>query len=346
MRNALFVILCCFIFALVLAACNDKGAPADSSGNGELTGTLHEAGDDFGGEVEQITISVYYPPADDPAGRELEDDKIRRFQEAYPHVTVEGHSWHYSPDEIGIRMAGHDAPTLFNTYATEGRFLVERGWAADITEFWNNWEYNDQMNPVLQDQFIIDGRVYGIAQQGYVTAVVVNKKMLEEKGIELPPFDWTWDDFYEVAAAATDPDQGISGVALMGQGNEAGWIWTSFFFSAGGEIQQVEDGRVTAIFDSQPALDALDLYHRLRWDANAIPVDWALDWGGAVGSFAQGRAAMVLAGPDGPVDQALNQRRNERGRYFGVPDAGGAERGSHRGAGRRLFDRQSERLPG
>jgi len=285
--------------AWMLAACG-----SGKNNNNETPDNSSEAATET---TEKVTISIYYPTPDRVEDRALEDDKIRRFKEKYPNVEIIKSDWHYDPNEIGIRMAANEAPTLFNTYATEGKFLVERGWAADITEFFNEWEYHDQMNPILQNQFIINGRVYGLAQRGYVVVTVVNTKMLKEAGVPVPPLDWTWEDLYNTAKAVADPAKGISGIALMGKGNEAGWNWTNFLFEAGGEIQKVENGKVIATFNSEAGLKALEFYHKLRWEANAIPQDWALGWGDAVGAFAQGRTAMVIAGADGPVEQALNQ---------------------------------------
>ncbi|MHA7965546.1 ABC transporter substrate-binding protein [Paenibacillus sp. CAU 1782] len=301
---------------LVLSAC--------SSGNGNGTGNGGEASsqptassetekpDDTGVKEEDITqrkvsISIYYPTPDRVEDRALEDDKIRRFNEVFPNVEVIKSDWQYSPNEIGIKMGANEAPTLFNTYASEGKFLAEKGWAADITDLFNSYAYKDQMNPVLQDLFTVDGKVYGIAQRGYPTGVAVNKKMLDDKGVAIPPFDWTWDDMLSAASAVADPGSGISGIAPMGKGNEAGWNWTNFLFTAGGDIQQAVDGKITAIFNSDAGVKALQYYDKLKWEANAIPQDWALGWGDAVGAFAQGRTAMVIAGPDGPVDQGLNQ---------------------------------------
>ena len=311
------VMLCFLVLSLaLLTACSSGGSGDGGSGGGGNSGGNSTANDSAGngggqsgtGDVpEKVTISIYYPTPDRVEDRALEDDKIRRFQEMYPHVEIIKSDWQYDPNEIGIRMGANEAPTLFNTYATEGKFLMERGWAADITEFFNEWEYHDQMNPILQNQFIIDGKVYGLAQRGYVVATVVNKKMLNEAGVDVPPFNWTWDDMYNTAQAVADPAKGLSGIALMGKGNEAGWNWTNFLFEAGGEIQKIDNGKVIATFHSEAGLEALKFYHRLRWEANAIPQDWALGWGDAVGAFAQGRTAMVIAGADGPVDQALNQ---------------------------------------
>lgn len=137
--------------------------------------------------------------------RAQEDDKIKRFQEVYPNVEIVKDDWQYNVSEIGVKMAANEAPTFFNTYATEAKFLIEKGWVADITDLWNNYEFKDQINPVLQNQFIIDGKVYGVTQKGYVTTTMINKKMLDDKGVAVPPMDWTWDDMLNTAKGVADP---------------------------------------------------------------------------------------------------------------------------------------------
>jgi len=317
------VTACLALCATMLAACSggsgkdgsEDTAKTDTGTKTESTatdnGTNTEATTQPSAEDEllnkKITISVYYPLPDQVENRKLEDDKIRRFTEKYPNVTIEKSDWHYNVNEIGVKMAANEAPTFFNTFATEAKFLIERGWAADITDLWNKYESKDEINSTLQNQFIIDGKVYGIVQKGYSTSTVVNKKLLEAKSVPIPSYDWTWDDMVNTAKAVADPGKGIAGIAPMGKGNEAGWNWTNFLFEAGGQIINTEGGKVTAAFNSDAGVKALKLYEQLRWDANAIPKDWALGWGDAVGAFSQGRTAMVIAGAEGPLEQALNQ---------------------------------------
>ncbi|MBO9597073.1 MAG: ABC transporter substrate-binding protein [Cohnella sp.] len=314
MRKITSVISVLMAASLVLAACgsnNNNGNAASSSAPAATTPASSPADTGSAAPADdptqvKATISIYYPTPDKVQERKLEDDKIARFNQVYPNVEIIKSDWQYNPNEIGIKMGANEAPTLFNTYATEGKFLVEKGWAADITDLWNAYEKKDQFNKTLSSQFIIDGKVYGIPQRGYITATVVNTKMLKDKGITPPSFNWTWDDMLNTAKAAADPKAGISGFAPMGKGNEAGWNWTNFLFAAGGEIQTV-DSKVTAAFNSDAGLKAIEFYNKLKWEANAIPQDWALGWGDAVGAFAQGRTAMVIAGASDPVDQALNQ---------------------------------------
>jgi len=315
MRKASSVLACLLVSSAVLAACggnneknaspspSDTPAPSSSAPAAESSASEPAAADPT---QLKATISIYYPTPDLVEKRALEDDKIKRFNEVYPNVEIVKSDWQYNPNEIGIKMGANEAPTLFNTYATEGKFLVEKGWAADITELFNAYDKKDQLNPILLDQFNIGGKFFGIPQQGYVVATVINKKMLDDKGVAAPPLDWTWEDMLNTAKGVADPAKGISGVAPMGKTNDAGWNWTNFLFQAGGEIQAIEGGKVVAKFNSDAGLKALEFYKQLK-DANVIPADWALAWGDAVGAFAQGRTAMVYAGPDGPLDQALNQ---------------------------------------
>lgn len=319
MRKFSSVLACLLVTGSLLSACggnNNGNKPAANGGEATPAPAATKAADETAAATEapvdditqrKVTIKIHYPTPDLTEVRAQEDDKIKRFQEVYPNVEIVKDDWQYNVSEIGVKMAANEAPTFFNTYATEAKFLIEKGWVADITDLWNNYEFKDQINPVLQNQFIIDGKVYGVTQKGYVTTTMINKKMLDDKGVAVPPMDWTWDDMLNTAKGVADTKKGISGIAPMGKGNEAGWNWTNFLFEAGGEIQKIEGGKVVATFNSDAGVKALDFYKKLRWEAKAVPQDWALGWGDAVGAFQQGRTAMVMAGSDGVIEQALNQ---------------------------------------
>ncbi|ANS76956.1 ABC transporter substrate-binding protein [Paenibacillus yonginensis] len=317
MRKFTAVLLCLLMTGSILAACGGgNNSKNNASGNAGSSNNPASASTNSGGDASastddiasrKVTIKIHYPTPDLTEMRAQEDDKIKRFQEVYPNVEIVKDDWQYSVNEIGIKMASNEAPTFYNTFATEAKFLIEKGWVADITDLYNNWEFKDQMNPVLQDQFIVDGKVYGIAQNGYITSTVVNKKLLDAKSVAVPPLDWTWDDMYNAAKGVAEPKKGIAGIAPMGKGNEAGWNWTNFLYEAGGDIEKVEGGKVTQTFNSDAAVKALDFYKKLKWEANAIPQDWALGWGDAIAAFKEGRAAMVIAGAADIIEPALNQ---------------------------------------
>ncbi|QJC51413.1 ABC transporter substrate-binding protein [Paenibacillus albicereus] len=341
MRKPTALVSCLMAMALLLAACfggevrsgdagaGDQGRTEADGPSASQGGAAAPAAEDI--RDKKIAISIYYPLPDQVEKRKAEDDKIARFQQDYPNVTITKSDWHYNVDEIGVKMAANEAPTFFNSFATEAGFLVQRGWAADITELWNGYERKNDINPTLQSQFVQDGRVYGVVQNGYVTSTVVNKKLLASRHVPAPSYDWTWDDMLSAAKGVADPQQGVAGISPMGKGNESGWNWTNFLFEAGGDIQKADGGKVTAAFHSDAAVKALQFYQKLRWEANAISKDWALGWDDAVGAFAQGRTAMVIAGAEGVLDQALNQGGLKPGDVATYPMPAAQPGGKHTG---------------
>lgn len=252
-----------------------------------------------------ITLTVQYPKSDNASAIKVYDDKIKRFEAAYPNVTVKKNDWQYSPNEIGIKMAAHQAPSQFNTFATEGKTLLSNKWAADLTSFLENYEHADEFNEKLIAPFSQDGKVYALPQDGYMMSIVINKKLFEAKNVSLPTLDWTWDDLYEAAKATADPAKGIAGFAIMAKGNEGGWNWTNFLYSAGGVAEKEENGKVSSAFQSDAGVAAMEYMKKLRWEGNVMPQNWALNYGDLYNLFKQGRAAIVL-GNSGTIDDAVN----------------------------------------
>lgn len=203
-------------------------------------------------------------------------------------------------------MASNSAPTEYTTYATEGKVLVNKKWVADMTDSMNTWDHAKDMNDLLSKPFVINGKTYGVPVDGYVMTITLNKKLFKEKGVELPPIDWTWDDLLDAARKISDPAKGIAGFIPMGKGPEAGWNWTNFLYAAGGDVQKLDNGKVVGQFNSEAGLKALEFYKKLK-DENLIPQNWALGYGDALNAFSQGRGAMVMCGSGNAADTAINE---------------------------------------
>ncbi|MBC8017309.1 MAG: sugar ABC transporter substrate-binding protein [Verrucomicrobia bacterium] len=254
---------------------------------------------------QPVTITVQGQKPDKKEAIEQLNLKIDRFKKAHSNVTIKTDDWEYNPNEIGIKMASNSAPTEFTSYLTEGRALAERNWAADLTDLISNWSHKSDLNPIMIDPVTANGKIYGVPVDAYVMTITVNKKIFAEKGVALPPLDWTWDDLIDVAKKVNDPAKGIAGFIPMGKGNEAGWNWTNYLYAAGGEMQKVENGKVIATFNSDAGLKALEFYQKLN-DADVLPKNWALGYGDALNLFNQGRGAMVMCGSGNAADAAIN----------------------------------------
>lgn len=257
-------------------------------------------------EDQKLEITVQVAPADRPVEVKSLKDRIVRFENKYPQVRVTTDDWQYNPDQIGIKLATNKIATEFNTYATEGQILLNRKWMSDMTNLLRGWQHVDELNPTLMKPFTVNGEYNAVPQYGYLMTVTLNKKLFREKGVPLPPLDWTWDDMLEAAQKVSDPARGVAGFVPMTKGNEAGWNWVGLLFAAGGDVEAVGDGRVRAVFDSEAGLEALRLYKELK-DNQAMPQNWVLGYQDALNLFALGKGAMLMAGGGDVVDYAIIQ---------------------------------------
>jgi multiple sugar transport system substrate-binding protein len=308
------------VLVLVIAGCggNNKGtssSPATSSDTPSSSASAPADGaspsvaspsDASPANAEPVSIIVYDFPADKTQERATLRDQIKRFQEKYPNVTATPEFWKYENREIAIKMASNSAQTEFTTWATEAKLLTGKKWIADLTDNMANWEFANDLNEKATAPFVIDGKTYGVPIDAYGVTVTINKKLFADKGVPLPPLDWTWDEMIAAAKAVNDPAKGIAGIIPMGKSTEAGWNWTNFLYSAGGDVETVADGKVTAAFNSEAGLKALQFYKDLK-DANVIPKTWAIGYVDANTLFQQGRGAMIMVGNGNAVDQAINQ---------------------------------------
>ncbi|MGI2296860.1 extracellular solute-binding protein [Paenibacillus sp. GXUN7292] len=292
---------------MLTAACGgSKGSNGNGNGNqGKETHATASPSPNTEKENEEITLTVQFPKSDNTVEIPVYEDKMKRFGEKYPHVKMVKNDWWYKSDEIGIKMAAHQAPSGFYVPATEGGTLVGHEWAADLTPFLAGYEFADAFNEKLTSQFTVDGKLYAVPKNAYISSIIINKKLFEDKNVPLPSLDWTWDEFYEAAKATADPAKGIAGFAIMAKGNEGGWNWTNFLYQAGGVSQEVQGDKVVSAFNSEAGVKAMEFMKKLRWEGNALPQNWALNYGDVYNLFKQGRAAIVL-GESGQIEDAVN----------------------------------------
>lgn len=225
-------------------------------------------------EGKKIVVTMNKGPSetDVVAVQRLKED-IARFNEIYPDIEIRWTDRPYSPDNFATSMAGGTAEDVINLWATEG-YVIERGYALDLTDFINDWEYKDQLNMDILKPFIRNGRIYALPIMAYIQALMYNKKLFKEAGIvdangeAKPPTNW--EEFVSCAKKLTNRSKGVSGFGMMGQGAEAGWGFINWVWQAGGEFEEKVDGKWKAVFDSPEAISALQFIKDLRWEHDVL----------------------------------------------------------------------------
>jgi len=95
-------------------------------------------------------------------------------------------------------------------------------------------------------------------------AVAFRKDVFDKHNIPYPDKNWTWKDFMRVCKKTTDISKNKYGLR-SGSGPHESWWWTSFLWSAGGEVAAYNNKikRWEYAFDSDAAVKALDFYTQL-----------------------------------------------------------------------------------
>ncbi|MFD2613605.1 ABC transporter substrate-binding protein [Paenibacillus gansuensis] len=307
-----FLIVFTLILSMTLAACSGNNNTPANGGNKTANtegnkGSQNSGNTEVKEEPKAVTITVNgYPAETDEAGRANFDARIKAFQEKYPNVTVKPDTWQYNAQEFAVKMAGNNAPDVIGVFASEGRIVAERGWAADLTELIGNWQYGDQY---LEDSFKLfefDSKRYGFPKGSYVMHIMYNKKLFDDAGVAYPQAGWTWDQFVDTAKKLTNRDKGISGFGTTGKGGAATWIWSNFLYQAGGEAEVTEGGKVKAAFGSDAGAKALQLYKDLRWKHDVLNPNALADGADINTDFGNGKIAMITHG-DWVVSMMINQ---------------------------------------
>lgn len=188
-RNWLKAALITTLTASMLSACggaNNEGASAGSANQNA-------------GETINLTLWGAVPAEAGP------QEVIDSWNKENPDIQVE--YFRYVNDDPGnlkldtALMTGQDADLFVNYTLNRLQKRVDAGVALDLS---SRTDYNiDEQMGVDASQWKIGDKYYGIPTKKNMLFIWLNKSMLDEAGLPIPPVDWTWDDLREYAKALT-----------------------------------------------------------------------------------------------------------------------------------------------
>ncbi|MBP1988453.1 ABC transporter substrate-binding protein [Paenibacillus eucommiae] len=126
------------------------------------------------------------------------------FHEKYPWITIQAEEWGVDK-AVAMQAAGDPADLVWIAGLTP---WLKDGMLEDLTPY-------IAKDPNIQNAKIIDGfvdafktpdgKTFAIPYTFISEWMVVNKDLLKKHGMEMPSYDWTYDDMLEMAKKATDP---------------------------------------------------------------------------------------------------------------------------------------------
>ena len=192
----------------------------------------------------------------------------------------------YIPDEdfkkqLALCMAEDNMPDIAMVDSSDFLFFNSMREFADLTD-----RISD-LGLYSQDALAscrVDGRIRGLPVGLNCTALFYNKKMLEEKGAEVPK---TWEEFYETASMFSDDS--VYGVAISAlRSEESLYQFLPLFWSMGGDVRQI---------DSSGSMKAFEYIRSLVKSKAMSPESISLTMGDVMHQFVKGNIAMAFAAP-------------------------------------------------
>lgn len=276
----------CFIMAAILSvsvfsACGEKATDKDEQG--------------------RTVISIGNYPSKEGETRDIWDAKWKKFEEDNPDVKIEPDMWEFDIKTFYAKEAGGKLPNLFISHYTEIGQYIDSECVGKLTDVMKKRGYEGKFNPKILKIVSDDkGDIYAFPTTSYLFGLYVNMDtfkevgLVEEDGTPLQPK--TWDELAEYAVKIKEKT-GKPGFAIPTTQNCGGWMFTCIAWGYGTVfMEQGEDGKWKATFNSPEAEAALQYIKDLKWKYDVLPANSLIDYAEYFKLYATGGVAMIIGG--------------------------------------------------
>ena len=207
------------MLALVFAITMLIGLLAGCGGDSGNVGNAGEAGGaQTGGESGgQVTVTVLVPS-------DFENHITRAmdvFKKSHPDINVEliigAEEAANMPSELSTLAAGNKLPDV--AVGVENfAYILSQGLAYPLD---NLYAADPDKADALQagiNNYTYNGHLYALPFRVQFNGIMVNMDLIEEKNLDVPEYDWTIDEFIDMAKKATDNQ--YSGINIVNSGDD------------------------------------------------------------------------------------------------------------------------------
>lgn len=236
---------------------------------------------------EQTTIELWYHISPDQATLLL--SMVDEFQAQHPDIKVETQSVAFSEikKQISIGVAADELPDVTLCDTVDNASYAAMGAAKEITAEVEAWGEIDTYFEGPRNSAMYNGGYYGVPYYSNCLAIMYNKDIFDEMGLEYPTSDWTWEDFKEaVAATTTDEHYGLT-MSLI-KSEEGTFNVIPFIWQAGADYDSL---------NSEGAIEALTMINEFYQNGYMSKELISMTQADMCASlFATGKSAMMVAG--------------------------------------------------
>lgn len=273
--------------ALTLAACTPAAStPADSDAPAESTDPAAACDG-----VESLTFTHTMNDQESPV--------IAEIAEAFEGTTIEVTQIPFDGAQQAYdqQAAGGEAPDVFRAEIAWIADYADKGYLIDLAGMLPSEEWDDYLaGPLAYGQW--QGGTYAVPQVTDALALLYNKRLFDEAGVEVPA---TMDEFVsagETLQAETEVDN-----AFYMRG-DAYWLQPFLWAFGGGLFEADAEGQVSELLvNNEGSVAGLEfLLNDVLGTVAPAEVDFPNDYNNAMTGFKEGQVAMIFNGPWSTAD--------------------------------------------
>lgn len=284
MQRWMYLVVTFLLFGALLAGCATAAVPAAPAAEDTAAEAPAEEPTIAVPEGKTGLVLMGWSSSDSENARLQE--MVDAFNEANPDLFV---TLSQVPDydtKLQVSLAGGSPPDVFYVDAFKFRDLQGAG---ALEPLGAAIEGAEDFFPNLAGAFTADDTLYCAPKDFSTLALIYNKTMFADAGVEEPTADWTWTELQAAAETLTNADAGTYGMVLSPDLAR----WLAFLVQAGGTI--VNDDVSAMTLDTPEAKAAMEFYVNLVRDGFAAePANLDAGWNGE--AFGRGNAAMAVEG--------------------------------------------------
>ncbi|MBQ9679755.1 MAG: sugar ABC transporter substrate-binding protein [Ruminococcus sp.] len=242
MKKIVALFIAILMVASVLAACGGNGG---SGGSGE--------------KASALTVNIW--DANQQKGIQEIADKWTETSGVKVNVEVVDWDNYWTLLEAGA--SGGTMPDVFWMHSNTVQMYMENDILLDLTDYVDKDSSIDMSKYYegVKDLYTrSDGKIFALPKDHDTIALLYNKAIFDEYGVDYPTSDWTWDDMYEAAKAITEGSDGsIYGMAMNTSNNQDGWY--NLVYSYGGKV--ITDDHKGTTIGSDEAKAGMEMMRKL-----------------------------------------------------------------------------------
>lgn len=157
--------------------------------------------------TENITLRYAYWGQAEKGEPEVTAAQKKQFEDKYPNITLEfveinQDQW---AEALQNLAAAGTLPDVFGVFSVSQAVMNE--WALPLNEMFEQDPDTAEMYPSFTQNSLINGVRYSMPWVMFPHLVFVNKTLFEKYNEPLPSYDWTVDEYFEIAKKLSHPEE-------------------------------------------------------------------------------------------------------------------------------------------